>query len=303
MTDACFTQSPRLNLDSCLDTLDPVGPAVPLALTLTMLLLGAVALCWIYGALPEPRGDNAPKTVSLRTLFCSIGGVMMPFIALTYSPFLVPTAENELGLGLRLLTSLTIPASILIPGAMMLMPLHRCVKGFIVLALTAVFTLTPPYWKGFSGPPVDGGLLHQAMEDVRDLVPEGAVIVVDRISIGNMVTALWGKPRIIAGRYDPPCGKRNCHRLVLLSPQVIEALDDYTHAEPSYPAPLVVLGPWLLLKEELYRAFREHLRVADPELAAELEHGKGPPPKTGIQNIGFGRSDPAGDGRFTERRV
>ena len=269
-----FDATPRLNLGSVHDCLGPEHPAIPIALILTLLLLVSVAGSWYLGWRLERCKERDIETRSCQLAFCQTGAILMPLVALTYSPFLVPATENEMGLELRLIATLGIAAAVLVPAFLSIIPVGRPARLFLTWGLTALFVLTPPFWRGFPGPPLDNGMLHDAMVATKELIPEDAIIITDAYR-GNMVNALWGRPRVIATRYDPELRGRNLYRFQMFGPEILEELDAFTKDLGEDQQPIVVLGPWLLAKEELFRNFREHLRTSDGALNKRLLSARG----------------------------
>ena len=278
-----FVATPHLNLGTVHDSLGPERSPIPLAPILTVLLLLAAAACWAYGAWLDRLSRQGIGTIAPAILrdrpcrpttshfappmrrFCTMASILMPFVALAYSPFLLPAAQNEMGLHLRLIVALTIPASILIPAALAALPHDPYRKAAMALAGILLFVLVPPFWQGFPGPPPDGGELHEAMLEAKDTIPQDAVIVTDHRT-GNMVNALWNRPRIIANRYAPSPVKENHYRFKQFPPEALGELAAFARDHARAPFPTMILGSWMLLREDLYREFCDHLKTTRPDL-------------------------------------
>jgi len=253
-----FSPCPRLNLASAYDSFGPAHPGIPIAAVMTVLLIAALFSCLIECIRLDRHARRGGGGDARSATSCTVGMTLLPLVALCFSPFVVPASENTLALHLRLIVALSIPAAVLAPCALERLPGRTAVKQTIVAGLALFFGLTPSFWQGFSGPPSDGGMLHEAMERTRELVPSDVTVIVPDIMTGNMVRALWNRRYTLDGRRVQATTRTDYYRFVMLGKKDVEALRTCIGEEHG-PLPIVVLGPWTLLDEKLYQASREYL--------------------------------------------
>lgn len=101
-------------------------------------------------------------------------------------------------------------------------------------------------------------------------MPEDAVIITDART-GNMVNALWDRPRVIATRFDPPPIEGHYYRLIRLDDQLLPVLAGFAYNQARHPVPTMIAGPWFLLDEGLYHDFRAYIKTDHPDLESLLD--------------------------------
>ncbi len=259
------TRVPRFNVPLLYDGLSPITPVAPLVLIETLALCAALVVFAVFGARVERHPRHLP---GLRRRLRA-GLRFMPATALTFSPFLLGAEVYSVGLHFRLVCALGMAAAVLVPLAVSLALRPRRRRRVGVLIAAAALAVLPPAWPPSVRPLDDGGALDRAMRAVASEIPEDAVIITS-LRIGNMVTALWDRPRVIATRYEPDLSRARYYRLTVFHPEVRTRLEAHARSRPDSEAPRALTGPWMLVPEGLYRDFREELRAADPALAKNL---------------------------------
>jgi hypothetical protein len=253
---------PRFTVPFLYDGLSPITMYFPATFYETSLLCAAVlGLAFLSWRLGRSRRHTRIDRLWRQAI------VFLPQAALVCCPFLVPAHLDRVGLHFRLLGSLGLVSAVMVPLLLYVYFPRR--KTWVAAGLVTLLALPPHAWSPSVSPPMDDGALHRAMVARADRIPDNAVVITSQ-AIGNMVTALWHRPRVVATRFDLPLSGANYYRLSIFPGDLAPRLEAFGKTEngPVMVHPLV--GPWVLVKEETYRAFREHLRVSEPELAAKL---------------------------------
>lgn len=261
LVDHSTTPQPQFNLPFAYDAAGPITQVVPANFIITLALIIAVVALLATACRIEPQRDAQParyRAVLLAVLF-------LPQVLLTFSPFFVPGDIYRVGIHMRLICALGIAAAVIIPAALAAAPVSPWRRHVIALALIVVLLVPPPAWPQSARPIPDGGALHNAMLGMADEVPDDAIVITS-LRIGNMVTALWEQPRLEFNRFDPPGPVHRMYRLIPIDPQVQNALKVFQANQPELPPTIAIHGPWLLISEATYRAFRDFLAAEHPDL-------------------------------------
>lgn len=251
---------PRWTASLGYDRLAPVTVVVPAVFIQTVGLLAAFAYL-LVGAWRMRRGGAGTQPDAIMPANLCVPWAALVVVAITLAPFWRNAGDVRQGLHFRLICTLGPMAAILIPTALAASGLRERWSNILILLLVVAFALPPADWPTSAYPPPDGGALHRAMVEKADQIPKDATIITS-LRVGNMVSALWRRPRVIDGTGASAAhGDDAYYRFLLLPPEAEAVLDTLVRDSVLSATSLHVHGPWYLMPEADYQTFRNHLQT------------------------------------------